>query len=111
MKRAIRISNVTSLLDIYTVSYTPLVSNSYSGTSNTGLLQTIDLTGDNCAKIVKNNFIKIDKTRLSYNIGYMDTYLMIIMRLNTANQNYSPHLEEYMLVSGSNNIDKFQKDR
>jgi len=107
MRLGIKIMNNDNLLDIYTASYTPKKSNTKITPSNTALLNIVDLIGDQSIKLTSDNIIYIDTTRKSYIVNKADIYLIVIMRRNSANDNYSPVLEEYMLLTGSRNINKY----
>jgi hypothetical protein len=48
-----------------------------------------------------------DSIRKSFEIEKVDVYLSVIFRRNTANENYSPILEEYLLVTSSYDSNKF----
>lgn len=110
MKRAIRIINTVRPLDIYTVSYNPTVSNTQTLPNNQNLFTLVDLVGDNSMRMVSDNLITIEPIRNSYLVEYAEVYLVIIMRRNSANQNFSPAVEEFMLVTGSRNQQKFVGD-
>jgi len=107
MKRGIYILNAVQPLDIYTVSYTPVVSNTKTLPSETTLLKVVDLIGDQSARITNQNIIILDSQKGSYTVSYADMYLVILMRRNSAKENFSPAVEEYMLVTGSKNTEKF----
>lgn len=110
MKRGIRIWRNVHPLDIYTVSYTPKISNTHVIPSDTTLLNIVDLIGDRSVRMGPENVILFNKTRNSQNIAKADIYLSIIMRRNSANLNFSPAVEEYILVTGSNDQTKFVSD-
>jgi hypothetical protein len=77
--------------------------------ADTSLLRTVDMTGDNTVRIINDNVIVLDKVRKSYTIAYADIFLIVIMRRNSAAEDFSPALEEYMLITGSHNPDKFDE--
>lgn len=107
MKRAISISQEVNSLDIYTVSYTPKTSNSITPSSQSTLVSTVDLVGDNTVRLTSDNCIVIDKQRLSYNVAYAHLYLSIIKRRNSAIEHFSPALEEYLIATGSRDSQRF----
>jgi len=110
MKRGIKISGTVQPLDIYTVSYTPVVSNTHTLPSETTLLKTVDLIGDESARVVASNIVVFEEQRLSYTVAYAKMYLVVLMRRNSAKESFSPAVEEYMLVTGSKNTEKFSGD-
>jgi hypothetical protein len=107
MKRGIQILDTVRPLDIYTVSYTPRVSNTQIVPADTSLLSIVDLVGDQSIRMIYDNVVIFDTIRLSYKIIRADVYLSIIMRRNSADLNFSPAVEEYMLVVGSRDLNKF----
>jgi hypothetical protein len=106
MKRAIRIKSTVQPLDIYTVSYTPLLSNTYTIPSDTTNLYTVDLVGDHSARLTQDNSIIFESIRKGNTISYTELYLTIIMRRNSSIDHLSPVVEEYMLVTGSRSLSK-----
>jgi len=107
MRRGIQILDTVRPLDIYTVSYTPVVSNTAVIPSDTEILDVVDLIGDQSVRVGTNNIISFETTRQSHTIAKAEMYLVIIMRRNSANLNVSPAVEEYMLITGSRNENKF----
>jgi hypothetical protein len=107
MSRGIYLISEPGVLDIFTVSYTPKVSNTHIVPSDTTILDVVDLTGDRSVRVVKDNALVFDATKDSFPIKKADLYLIVIMRRNSADPNISPALEEYMLVTSSRNIGKF----
>ncbi|RLC97648.1 MAG: hypothetical protein DRI46_12630 [Chloroflexi bacterium] len=108
MQRGIRIWGTVRPLDVYTISYTPKVSNTYViPLSGSSLLDIVDLTGDKVVRMVQDNAVIFESFKKAYKIAKANTYLTVLMRRNSANLNFSPILEEYMLVTGSKNLDKF----
>jgi len=57
MKRGIRIISTVLPLNIYTVSYTPVVSNTHTLPSDTTLFDTVDLIGDESIRMVAQNAV------------------------------------------------------
>ena len=106
MKRGIRILFPSSS-DIYTVSYAPLVSTTRIGFDGDVTGKSVDLVGDNGARIVDGNLVVFGSQRNSYPIVSADVYLCILMRRNSSNDSVSPSVEEYMLVTGSKNDQKY----
>jgi len=107
MKRGIQITGTVQPLDIYTVSYTPVLSNTITIPSDDTLFTVVDLVGDQSMRMIKDNSIIIDSVKSSYTVAKSKVYLMIIMRRNTGDANFSPAVEEYMLVTGSRDQNKF----
>jgi hypothetical protein len=109
MRRGIKVLGSVNPLDIYTVSYTPTLSNtSIIPTSAATLAKVVDLTGDQTARLISNNIIVFSETKGPYTIHHSKLYLIIIMRRNSANEHFSPAVEEYMLVTGAINSNRFQ---
>jgi len=106
MKQAVRIKATVKPSDIYTVSYTPLLSNTYTIPSDTTNLYTVDLVGDHSARLMQDNGIVFESIRKGNTISYTELYLTIIMRRNSSIDHLSPTVEEYMLVTGSRNSSK-----
>jgi hypothetical protein len=110
MIRGIEIQSDVDPLNIYTVSYTPRLSNTYVEPSNTSLLNVVDLTGDQNIRMVTNNVLTFSETKRGFKVASADIYLMILMRRNSANLNVSPILQDYLLVFGSKNQNKYNKE-
>ena len=109
MKRGIEILSPIYPLDVYTVSYTPSISNTtIIPSSGHTEAKVIDLVGDQSARLTFNNIIVFNETKGPYIIDHSKIYLLIIMRRNSADQHFSPAVEEYMLVTGSVDPSKFQ---
>lgn len=108
MIQGIKILNDINPLDIYTVSYTPKVSNTYviPAISST-LTSIVDLVGDQSIRMVRENIIVFDKIRLSNTITNTEIYLSILLRRNSAEANWTPAIEEFMLLLGDTDINKF----
>lgn len=108
MRRGIRILGSINILDIYTISYTPKVSNTHLIPSSTALLDIVDLSGDQGLRVSPDNLINIEPLRLSYDVGKVDVYLVIIIRGNSANTYVSAAVEEYLLSVGSRDETRFE---
>lgn len=106
MKRGIRIKATVQPLDIYTISYTPRLSNTYTIPNDTTKLYTVDLVGDHSARLTQDNSIIFEPVRKGNTISYTELYLTIIMRRNSSIDHLSPAVEEYMLVTGSRDLSK-----
>lgn len=102
--------------DVYTISYTPSVSSTtvipkppYTEFNSIGGLQIVDLVGDLSARRNAGQVIAVS------DVGTQDTsqrtrvYLSIILRQNTADSSLAPAVEEYTLVSGSQDSSKFEE--
>jgi len=102
--------------DVYTISYTPSVSSTtvitkppYTEFNSVGGLQIVDLVGDlsvrrNAGQVVAVSDLGVQNTSQKTRI-----YLAIILRQNTADSSLAPAVEEYTLVSGSQNSSKFEE--
>jgi len=110
MKRGIWIVGGVRPLDIYTVSYTPKTSNTRILPADSTLFDLVDLVGDQSIRMIRDNLITVDGVRKSQAVARADVYLSILMRLNSANDNFSTIIEEYMLLTGSRNLEKFVSD-
>lgn len=98
--------------DIYTVSYSPLVSStraipqSLDPFESIGGLKVVDLVGDLSARLEAGQIVVLDgedQEQIS------KVYLTIILRQNTADPTLTPAVEEYTLVSGCKDQAKFEK--
>lgn len=113
---AIRILHPT-LTDFYTVTYSPLLSNTRSHPVDTtnislsdsnSLIKIIDLVGDGSIRNGLDNILYISSQKNSGKItAYSNVYLSIVIRRNSINENLSASVEEYLLLSSSNDMDKF----
>lgn len=115
MCTTIKILSLQNPLDIYTASYTPILSNTSkiplpNGLGTTPILSIVDLKGDQSVRLAPGNIVVFDKIRNAHTIDHSVVYLIIILRRNSAEQNYSPTVEEYMLVTGSTDTQKFIGD-
>lgn len=110
MKRGIRLWIDPNPLDIYTVSYTPRVSNTDTVPNDTTLFDIIDLSGDYSVRSLLDNVVLFSSVKSAHVVERADIYLTIIFRRNSANLNVTPAVEEYMLITGSRNQDKFVGD-
>ena len=108
MKRAVKVFARTSPLDIYTASYTPFISNTKQVQMlNPGLNLVVDLTTDQFARLTQGNIITFGTTHYSLPVASADCYLIILMRRNSAEVNFSPSVEEYLLATGTRDQNKF----
>lgn len=110
MQRGIQLLATPSLSDIFTVSYTPLVSSVAALPYSTQLLTVVDLSGDEKVRTIKDNLILIDKERLTHDVEKADFYLMVILRRNSGNIYVTPILEEFALALSSRQENKFAND-
>lgn len=111
MKRGVKLLTDPSPLDIYTISYNPIQSNTMLRISNNAnFLQNVDLVGDNTIRLAKDNLIIFDDFRKGYKLDKIEVYLQIMLRNNSNDNFVSPYLEEYLLVFNSKNDEKFSKE-
>jgi len=111
MKRGIVISGGVDPVDIYTVSYTPKLSNtSVVPQAGDTLFQIIDMSGDQGVKLLSNNLVSFSPTRRGLAVAYTKLYLSVILRRTSAQEHLTPAVEEYMLLSSSKNTVKYVKD-
>ncbi len=115
-RNSVGIKIITPVItDFFTVSYSPLVSNSRAypqDISNldfdSSLLRVVDLIGDASCKIGTDNIIYSDSNQNTDSIiKYTKLNLVVILRRNSANINLSPILEEYLLLTSNKNSSKF----
>jgi len=102
--------------DIYTVSYTPMVSTTsvipkppYDTLDYRGGLQVVDLVGDLSARRGEAQVIITEELSGS-TIASSRYYCTILLRQNTAETSVSPAVEEYTLFTGSKDTTKFSGD-
>lgn len=107
MRRGIQILAAPMISDIFTVSYTPLISASFSLPYSQAILNVVDLRGDEKVRVVPNNFILFEEEFGQEDLGSADLYLMVIIRRNSANIYVSPLLDEFKLAIASRQDDKF----
>jgi len=108
MKTGIHIYARDNPLDIYTISYTPSLSNVQFASNAGGLAEVIDLVGNNSAILTADNVIRFSETIGSSKIAYADFYLMIVLRRNSAKLSRTPAIEDYILLTGSRDLKKFK---
>jgi len=103
--------------DYYTVSYTPLLSNtritphdiftagdSLQSITSGGIV--IDLIGDASATIGQNNIVYINPNKNNGKItSYTKINLIVILRRNSSNLDLTPTVEEYLLLTSSANVE------
>jgi len=98
-----------SLTDIYTVSYIPETSSTINlPLDDTGTLQIVDLVGDRTARVIPENSIVFSPTKGSEIIAKSRMYLSIILRRNSAKQDVTPAVEEYLLMTSKKDETKFE---
>jgi len=108
MRRGIQINTARSPIDIYTVSYTPTVSDTINLPKIGDTLATVvDLTGDNGLRVVQDNVIIFNKLRNSQIVDRADIYLIVLLRRNSARDDLTPAVEEFLLATGSRDTAKF----
>ncbi len=107
MQRGVQLLITPSTTDLFTVSYTPVVSTTQALPYSTTLMKSIDLVGDEHVRVARNNFITIDSEHLSQKVTSADFYLLIILRQNSSAISFSPLLEEFAFTFGSQNDNKF----
>jgi hypothetical protein len=100
--------------DVFTVSYNPLISSTRNIPTNVqafssiGGLQIVDLVGDMSAYADNNQLITInDSSALTSSESKL--YLTIVLRQNTADISTTPTVEEYTLLVGTTDIERFKE--
>ena len=105
MKFKVRI-NQPLATDIYTVTYTPILSSTRSFPESIeeftaiGGSQVVDLSGDLSIRPIMGQVISFDHIGESQSDLNSEIYLIIILRQNTADTALSPAVEEYTLLTG-----------
>ena len=107
MKRGIKINGLASLSDIYTVSYTPTLSNTRNLPSTVTTQTIVDLSGNNGIRLVTGNIAVFDKDQLPFDVAYANFYLITLLRRNSSLEELSPSLDEYLLLTSSIDEQKF----
>ena len=110
MSRGIQVLDPVHPLDIFTVSYTPSVSNTRVIPINvdTELFNIIDLIGDQSLRMYEDFVVLIDQYKNGIEVAKADIYLTIIMRRNSAVESYTPFIEEFMLLTASRDTSRFE---
>lgn len=108
MCRGIQLLQGIQPLDIYTVSYTPATSNTRVIPVDDTLFNIIDLIGDESMRMLSDNLVLVEPTKYSQDVANADIYLTIIMRRNSAIETISPFVDEYMLLTSSRDVSKFE---
>lgn len=98
-----------SLLDIYTVSYTPNLSTSniIPPDLTSTAANIVDLSGNLLAWLGKDNIIYFPPIVSGTPIDHSAVNLVVVLRRNTASVTLTPVVEEYLLALGSSNPAKF----
>ncbi len=110
MKRGIQLVADPNPLDIYTVSYTPLLSTSLVPPTYGSLFTSVSLGSDQDIRAVPGNLIWFSGTRKSTKVDYSDVYLIIVLRRNSGLVDISPAVEEYLFATGDHQVNKLRKD-
>ncbi len=99
--------------DIFTVTYTPLTSNTVgvpklvtAWTPNG--LNIVDLIGDLSARSINNQVVVLDRTTNADKITSSVIFLSIVIRSNTSDTTLTAAVEEYTLAIGSKDSTKFE---
>jgi hypothetical protein len=112
MSRGIQIDALVRPLDIYTVSYTPKVSNTrvlpIEPDVDTELFNIVDLTGDQALRMFQDAVILVDRYKSGIEVVSADIYLTIIIRRNSAVESFTPFVEEFMLLTASRDSSRFE---
>jgi hypothetical protein len=109
MSRGIEIALVRPL-DIFTVSYTPSMSNTRVIPLNVNdeLFEIVDLVGDQSLRLFEDFVILADQLKNGVEVAKADIYLTIIMRRNSAVESFTPFVEEFMLLTASRDESRFE---
>jgi hypothetical protein len=85
---------------IYTVSYSPL----YSATS---VNSEVWLDKQRTAKLKRGNIVEFTNDRPNAIVTYSQVYLMILIRINSVDDTQTPSVEEYRLLIGTIDKEKY----
>jgi hypothetical protein len=109
MSRGIKIHNVRTL-DIFTVSYTPTVSNTrvIPIDVDTELFEIVDLIGDQSMRLYSDFIVLMDPFKNGTEVAKADIYLTIIIRRNSAVESFTPFVEEFMVLTASRDESRFE---
>ncbi len=100
-----------SLYDIYTVSYTPIISGTRADPvalgdldihNDSNTINIVDLTGDCAAKMINDNIVALT----NFSNKTVQVFLMIILRRNTFDVTTSPSVLDYTLITSSSSGNK-----
>ncbi len=111
MRTRIKIKNILAG-DIFTVSYTPVLSSTVSipdtlsEYSATGI-SVVDVSGNLSARAVNDQLLILNKGPTPDKVAKSNIYLAIMLRNNTSDAALTPAVEEYTLVIGEKDIQKF----
>ena len=100
--------------DIYTVSYTPTRSTSNvipQDLSSNPAVKIIDLAGSFDAWLGKDNIVYFTDSKKGSMIKYSLVNLVIVLRRNSSNVTLTPVVEEYLMATGTKNLNKFGDPR
>jgi hypothetical protein len=107
MRKAVKVLNPV-ISDIYTFTYTPKTGNSLElPKTTTSLLNVVNLGDAGRIRICRENLIVTDRLRGANIIAKSNTYLVILLRRNSAELHLTPTVEEYALYVGSEDLEKF----
>jgi hypothetical protein len=110
MKFGIRLSQPRAG-DIYTVSYTPTISNilTTAKASNGNEHQTlVDLVGDLSARSYLDQVVLNEETTGANQVAGTTVCLMIVLRRNNADGNLSPIVKNFILAIGAKDLTRFE---
>lgn len=111
MRLKVRIQNPLPT-DVFTISYTPLVSNTVGVPASLGVyspngLSVVDLIGDLSARSLSEQVVVLDRTTNADKISSTVLFLAIIIRSNTSDTSLTATVDEYTLAVGSIDDTKF----
>jgi hypothetical protein len=109
MRRGIQIVSEITVGDVFTVSYTPTVSNTASIPTNEDLLKIVDMSGDRAVHMGYNNILNVANVRKSVKIDSIDVRLVVVLKKNDYRTHLSPMVDEFSLFVGSTQEGKFTK--
>ena len=111
MRTRLRVQNVLAG-DIITVSYKPVLSSTVSipdeltEYSSSGI-SIVDVAGNTSARVVQDQLLILSKGPTPEKVHRSSIYLAIVLRNNTSDTALTPAVEEYTLVIGEKDIQKF----
>lgn len=114
MRYAIKIQNPNPN-NIYTVSYSPAISTTNTipteGSPAAFLapegLRLVDLTGGLKVWLGKDNIVYFKENKSGIPVNYSTVNLVVVLRRNSANLNLTPVLEDYLIATGTRDVNKF----
>lgn len=111
MRFSVRVKNPLPT-DVFTVSYTPVLSTTTAipktlSEYSTSGITIVDLTGNMSARSMRDHTVRLDSKRDTIKTVKTELRLIIIIRNNVADRSLSAAVEDYKLLVGTKNKTKF----